>query len=67
MARRGGHATTMLAAALPIAARLGIDPALITCSIDNVASRLVIEHNGGIPTEPDGTTLRFWVPTGLRR
>jgi predicted acetyltransferase len=61
--RRRGHATAMLAAALPVAARLGIDPALVTCDAGNVASRLVIERNGGRPIEPYGDTLRFWVPT----
>jgi predicted acetyltransferase len=63
-ARRQGHATTMLALALPVAAALGIDPALVTCDLDNTASRRVIEANGG---RLDGTgegKLRFWVPTG---
>ena len=45
--RRRGHATAMLAQALPIAAELGIDPVLITCDADNVASRKVIESCGG--------------------
>lgn len=46
-ARRRGHATAMLAAALPRLAALGVDPALIDCDADNVASRRVIEKNGG--------------------
>src|SRR5947208_8675631 len=46
-ARRRGHATAMLKTALPIAKRLGIDDVLITCDADNVASRRVIEANGG--------------------
>jgi len=62
-ARRRGHATAMLGAALPFAARLGIDPALITCDRDNIASRRVIEHHGGRPDAPFERTLRFWVPT----
>src|SRR5690606_32619432 len=41
-ARRRGYATEMLREALPIAHRLGIDPALLTCDADNVASRKVI-------------------------
>ena len=40
-----GHATAMLAAALPVARSLGIDPALLTCDDDNIASRKVIEAN----------------------
>ena len=41
-------------AGLPIAARLGIDPALVTCDVENAASRLVIEHAGGRLDEPYG-------------
>jgi predicted acetyltransferase len=47
-ARRRGHASAMLDAALPIAHGLGIDPALITCDATNVGSRRVIERNGGV-------------------
>jgi predicted acetyltransferase len=63
-ARRRGHATAMLRAALPRAHDLGIDPALVTCDADNVASRLVIEHNGGILEDRRDGKLRFWTPTG---
>ncbi|MGA5819933.1 GNAT family N-acetyltransferase [Kitasatospora sp. NPDC094028] len=45
-ARGQGHATTMLAAAVPFVRALGIDPALITVSPANTASRKVIEANG---------------------
>lgn len=38
-ARHLGHATAMLAAALPVTRSLGIDPALLTCDEDNTASR----------------------------
>jgi predicted acetyltransferase len=63
-ARRRGHATAMLAAALPHVYAMGIDPALITCDVDNIASRKVIEANGGaLENELEGK-LRFWVPTG---
>jgi predicted acetyltransferase len=62
-ARRQGHATAMLRAALPRARELGIDDVLVTCDVDNVASRKVIEANGGrFEDERDGK-LRFWVPT----
>lgn len=61
-ARRRGHATAMLARALPVAAGLGIDPALITCDEDNVGSRKVIESNGGQFDDQRGVKLRFWVP-----
>lgn len=38
----------MLAAILPHAHGLGMDAALLTCDVDNLASRRVIEANGGI-------------------
>ncbi len=63
-ARRQGYATRALAAVLPIAASRGIDPALVTCDADNVASRRVIEHNGGVFEDIREKKLRFWVPTG---
>ncbi|WP_319459339.1 GNAT family N-acetyltransferase [Micromonospora sp. RTP1Z1] len=62
-ARRLGHATTMLRAALPVARSLGIELALVTCDIDNVASRKAIERNGGVLEDQRGDKLRFWVST----
>ncbi|RRR98574.1 GNAT family N-acetyltransferase [Glycomyces terrestris] len=62
-ARRRGHSTAMLAAALPHAAALGIDRALVTCDASNTASRKVIERNGGVLEDQRGTTLRYLVPT----
>jgi predicted acetyltransferase len=62
-ARRRGHATAMLAAALPVAGTLGIDPALITCDTGNDGSRKVIEANGGVLEDKRGIKLRYWVPT----
>jgi predicted acetyltransferase len=63
-ARRRGHATAMLAAALPVARGLGIDPALVTCDEDNVGSRKVIEGNGGVFEDVRQGKMRFWVPAG---
>lgn len=70
-ARRRGHATAMLRAAMPLTRALGIDPVLITCDEDNVGSRRVIEANGGAledvrpvagsPSTP--AKRRYWVPT----
>ncbi|MEU5994133.1 GNAT family N-acetyltransferase [Spirillospora sp. NPDC047418] len=62
-ARRRGHATYMLKEALPVARSLGIEQALITCDVDNVASRKVIEANGGVLEDERGGKLRFWTPT----
>jgi predicted acetyltransferase len=63
-ARGRGHATAMLAAALPYARALGIDRALLTCDVDNVASQRVIEANGGEFWDVAGPKRRYWVPTG---
>jgi predicted acetyltransferase len=61
--RNAGHATRMLALALPFAHALGIDPLLLACDESNIASRKVIEKNGGRPATPFGSRLRYWVPT----
>jgi len=61
--RRRGYATLMLGLALPVAHRMGIDPALITCDDTNIASRRVIEANGGRLASSGHGILRFWVPT----
>jgi predicted acetyltransferase len=62
-ARRRGHATAMLAAALPLAAALGIDLARLDCDEDNAASRCVIEGNGGRLERGAAGSLYFVVPT----
>jgi predicted acetyltransferase len=64
-ARRRGHATTMLRQALPWCRELGIDPVLVTCDVDNVASRRVIEKAGGQFEDRRDGKLRFWVPAGM--
>jgi predicted acetyltransferase len=46
--RRRGHATEMLAQALGVCRRLGLGQVLVTCAVDNLASRRVIEANGGV-------------------
>ncbi|MFE0173287.1 GNAT family N-acetyltransferase [Streptomyces sp. NPDC059002] len=62
-ARRQGHATAMLAAALPIARSLGIAEALLTVDATNVASRRVIETNGGRFIDTVGEKCRYRVTT----
>jgi predicted acetyltransferase len=64
-ARRQGHATKMLAQSLPVAAGLGIDPALVTCDDDNLASRKVIEACGGELEDERHGKFRYWVATRL--
>jgi predicted acetyltransferase len=64
-ARRRGHATRMLHQSLPIAARLGIDPALVTCDSDNEPSRKVILAAGGELEDERHGKLRYWVATTM--
>lgn len=45
--RGQGYGKAMLKLALPKACQLGIEKALITADEDNIASRTVIERNGG--------------------
>jgi predicted acetyltransferase len=65
-ARRLGHATAMLAAALPVMGRLGIDPAVVTARSANVASRKVIEANSGLLVNQREGRLHFHIPTRSR-
>jgi predicted acetyltransferase len=62
-ARGRGHASAMLAAALPLAAELGVNPALMDCEVDNEASRRVIEKCGGRLQRYEGATLYYVVAT----
>jgi predicted acetyltransferase len=54
----------MLGEALPVARALGLDQVLVTCDSDNVASRKVIEANGGRYEDIRGNKLRYWIRTG---
>ena len=65
-----GYATQALALLLPFCREQGLRRVLITCDDDNLASRRVIEANGGVydGSEPHPLTrgklkLRFWVDT----
>ena len=66
--RRGqGLGGLMLRAALPHAHALGIDPAMLTCDVDNQASWRMIERCGGTRESTfvhDGVQcFRYWLPT----
>jgi predicted acetyltransferase len=65
-ARRRGVATAALALGLEIAAGLGIDPVLITCDTDNIASRRTIEGAGGTLKDVRGGKRRYWIGEGER-
>ena len=45
---RQGYGTEILRRVLPHARSLGISSALLTCDSDNLASRKIIEKNGGV-------------------
>jgi predicted acetyltransferase len=63
-ARRRGHATAMLRDVLPLALAAGVRPAaLLTCDSDNVASRKVIESNGGVLADETDGRRRYWITT----
>jgi predicted acetyltransferase len=54
----------MLRCALPIVRELGIHTALITCDVNNIASRKVIEASGASLEDERHGKLRYWVATG---
>jgi RimJ/RimL family protein N-acetyltransferase len=59
--RRQGHATRLLAAGLVECGRLGLARVLLTCGVDNIASRRVILANGGVPDGRADGEDRFWI------
>ena len=57
----------MLADSLVFCAHFGLRRVLVTCEETNIASRKVIEANGG---QPDGSAdgdLRYWIRTPADR
>ncbi|MET0872201.1 MAG: GNAT family N-acetyltransferase, partial [Paeniglutamicibacter terrestris] len=46
--RRRGYATQILRQSLHVLAQRGIESALVTCRVDNIASAGTIEANGGV-------------------
>lgn len=61
--RRRGHATQMLAQARAICQQLGLRQVLVTCAEDNLASRRVIEVNGGALDQILAGEARYWLST----
>ena len=62
-ARRKGHATRALALGVAAAGSLGVDRVLVTCDVDNEASRRTILAGGGVLEDERAGKLRFWIPT----
>lgn len=66
--RRRGYATLALRLALGRARELGLERVLVTCDVENLGSRRVIEANGGVleyegrvPDHP-APLRRYWIP-----
>jgi predicted acetyltransferase len=63
-ARRRGLASAALAQMLEVCRSRDIDPVLVTCDVDNEASRRTIEGAGGEYEDTREGKLRYWVPLG---
>jgi predicted acetyltransferase len=63
-ARRRGLASAALAGMLEVCRERGIDPVLVTCDVDNVASRRTIERAGGRYEDTRLGKLRYWIDLG---
>ena len=63
--QRQGYGSRLLELALPKAKKIGIQRALLTCDKSNVASRKIIEKNGGLLADEisvnGNEVLRFWI------
>lgn len=64
--RRRGYATAILNESISIARSEGVDPFLLTCDDNNVASAKVIERCGGVLetvvlNENGGALRRYWI------
>ena len=66
-ARRRGLASEALAGMLEVCRRRGIDPVLVTCDVDNVASRRTIERAGGRYEDTRLGKLRYWIDLDTTR
>ncbi|CRH94636.1 Predicted acetyltransferase [Chlamydia trachomatis] len=60
-ARGKGYAKVMLAQGISVAISKNIDKVLVTCSVDNPASRAVIIANGGVLEDVREGTERYWI------
>ena len=65
--RRKGYATEMLKLVLAEAKKAGIDKVLLTCDVDNIASRKTVEKCGGKKEQEDAFVLdgepyyKYWI------
>ncbi len=64
--RKKGYGTVILKLALAKTRELGIKKVLVTCGVDNIGSRRIIEANGGIfqniaKSKTEGDKRRYWI------
>ena len=61
--RRKGYATAMLKLCLEECRKMGINPVMVSCDDDNIASRKTIEACGGVfeRMSKNGKTMLFWI------
>lgn len=64
--RRRGVAGAALRHALELAAAKGLDPVLLTCDLDNIASARTIEAAGGVLEDEREGKRRYWIRTPRR-
>ena len=62
--RREGIASAALRLGLERAREIGLERVMITCDVDNEASRRAIEGAGGEYEDTREGKLRYWVPSG---
>jgi predicted acetyltransferase len=71
LSRRKGYGNNLLKLALQKAAMINLDRVLITCDVDNIGSKRIIESNGGIfeseifKEEKNKQLRRYWIALGV--
>ena len=71
LSRKRGYGITLLKLALEKATMINLDKVLITCDDDNIASKRIIENNGGIfeskifKEENKKELRRYWITLGV--
>ncbi len=59
--RNRGYGKNILRLALEEAKKIGKDQVLLTCNVNNLPSKKVIEENGGIFQDQLNDNLRYWI------
>lgn len=59
--RRKGYGKKMLSLCLDLLKKEGLDKVLITCNVDNIGSRKIIENNNGFLENIIDGSKRYWI------